>query len=762
MRIIANFVSSNYKMKILLKIFVFALCSISEAGVSAQDMEQPADTALALQEVSVTAIKQSSNLRVQPVTSTTISMAQVERLNTVAMKNVSEIAPNFYMPDYGSRMTSSIYVRGIGARIDQPAVGLNVDNVPFMNKDNYDFDLIDIERIEVLRGPQSTLFGRNTMGGLINIYTFSPMKYQGMRVMVEYGSRNSLKAGVALYKKLNPSLAMSLSYYSASTDGYFKNKGSNAACDAENLWNLRWKTQWRVADRVNLENIASVGYSEQDGYPYASIETDEINYNDTCFYHRTGFSDGLTLKWLHDDFTLSSISSVQYIDDNMTLDQDFLPLQYFTLTQKRREWAFTEDVVARGGSGGYKWLGGVFGFYKSTDMSAPVTFKDYGIEQLIVKNRNDANPDYPIVWDDDTFVLGSDFDVKTWGLAAYHQSSYDLGSWNFSVGLRLDYERASLSYHSHCSTGYTTYNNMSAPATVFSHSDVDIDDRDSLDKSFVEILPKLAVSYSLPTSYPSNVYASVSKGYKAGGFNTQMFSDVLQQRIMGLMGLGMKYDIDDVVGYAPEKSVNYEIGTHLAFKDGTLIADAAVFYVDCRDQQLTMFPDGTTTGRIMANAGKTRSYGVEASVAYRPSDRWTLNASYGFTDARFVEFDNGKENFDGKRIPYAPRNTMFAGVTYNHPLNVKWADRLSVNLNCRGAGSIYWDERNSVKQPFYALAGASVKLEHEVYSVDLWAENITDADYKTFYFVSIGNGFYQQGKPARMGVTLKVNINVNK
>ena len=132
-------------------------------------------SALELGEVSVTAIKEAgADLTLKPLASTVVGQSQLERLGIVTMKGVSEIAPNFYIPDYGSRMTSSIYVRGIGARIDQPVVGLNVDNVPFLNKDSYDFDLADIERIEVLRGPQSTLYGRNTMGGLINIYTLSP------------------------------------------------------------------------------------------------------------------------------------------------------------------------------------------------------------------------------------------------------------------------------------------------------------------------------------------------------------------------------------------------------------------------------------------------------------------------------------------------------------------------------------------------------------------------------------------------------------
>jgi outer membrane receptor protein involved in Fe transport len=327
------------------------------------------------------------------------------------MKNVSGVVPNFYMPDYGSRMTSTIYVRGLGARIDQPVVGLNVDNVPFMNKDNYDFELLDIERMEVLRGPQSTLYGRNTMGGLINIYTLSPMKYQGLRAMVEYGMGNSFKAGVSYYDRFNSRLAMSWSGYVALNDGFYTNEYNGTDCGAEKQGSLRWKTVWRAADRVNIENVAALSLTRQSGYPYASIDTDQINYNDTCFYRRTGVTDGLTVKWINDYFTLSGITSFQYLDDNMTLDQDFLPLEYFTLTQRRKELALTQDVVVRGSVGDYGWTVGAFGFYKNTDMSAPVTFKEYGIDQLIEKNRNEANPVYPIAWDDEAFVLGSEFEI---------------------------------------------------------------------------------------------------------------------------------------------------------------------------------------------------------------------------------------------------------------------------------------------------------------------------------------------------------------
>lgn len=713
--------------------------------------DEKADTTLTLGEVSVTAIKQSLDIGSLPVSSTVVGEKELQKLNVVTMKGISEVAPNFYIPDYGSRMTSSIYVRGIGARIDQPVIGLNVDNVPYLNKDNYDFDLVDIERIEMLRGPQSTLFGRNTMGGLVNIYTLSPMKFQGVRATAAYGTGNTLRASLSYYHKLSQRLGMSYTLYYTHTDGYFTNRYNGEKCDKENQGSFRWKTVWRGSDRFTMENIASVQISRQGGYPYESLETGQIAYNDTCFYRRTGVTDGLTLRYRLDNMTLSSITSFQYIDDNMTLDQDFLPESYFTLTQARKEWAFTQDFVGKGNVGDYSWLGGVFGFFKHTDMNAPVTFKPTGIEKLILEHVN-AHSSHPTVWDEDSFVLGSNFINPVWGVALYHQSGYRLGAWNFALGVRLDVEHTSLKYNSRCNTSFTItgIDNGQIP--------VDINDGGKLKKTFVEFLPKLTATYDIMSLPASNVYLSVARGYKAGGFNTQMFSDVLQQRLMGIMGIAQSYDIDRIISYKPETSWNYELGAHISDRSGRLSVQAALFYIHCRDQQLTMFPDGNTTGRIMTNAGKTRSYGAEITVKYNPSARMCVTTSYGYTDARFTEFHNGINDYSGKFIPYAPHNTMFAGVSYILPVNTSWLKSLTLDVNCRGVGEIMWDEANLVKQPFYMLPGASVMMDFNKCSLTLWGENLSDTKYNTFYFVSIGNAFLQRGKPLRIGMTFRVQI----
>lgn len=715
------------------------------------------DEAIELEELTVTAIKQGQASSLQAAAATTITADQVEQFNIVDARSASDKAPNFFIPDYGSRMTSTIYVRGLGARIDQPVVGLNVDNVPVMNKDNYDFDIPDIAAVELIRGAQSTLFGRNTMGGVINVYTTSPLNFQGTKATVGYGTANTLRAAVSHYAKTSDKFGWSAEAHYNTTDGFFTNLSNGEKCDWERQWGGRTKLQWRPSATVSVDNVASLSVVRQGGYPYQYIETGEISYNDTCFYRRTSVADGLTVGLSLGAARISSITSYQYIDDNMTLDQDFLPVDYFTLTQAKREHAVTQEIIARNAytGGKYNWIFGFFGFYKTYDMDAPVTFLDYGIEQLIESNVNSSSSRYALSWDERQFTLNSNFTNKNHGLALYHQSSLKAGRWSFTAGLRVDYEHTSLDYHSSCQTGYSLLS--VADGSTLMHGDVDLDDSDYLSKSFWEFLPKIAVTYNFGKW--SSAYISAARGYKAGGFNTQMFSDVLQQRLMSeLSSYVTAYDIDDVVTYKPEHSWTFEAGTHLEWLDRTLTLDATVFYIHCTDQQLTMFPDGTTTGRMMTNAGSTRSYGIEIELNARPLKNVEAGLSYGYTNARFIEFDNGQEDFADKVIPYAPQNTIFAHAKYTIPVKSDWLQRIVIGANVKGAGKIYWDEANENSQPFYALLGATVRLQRQNVALDLWGENLTGTGYSTFYFESISNAFLQRGKPRRIGVTLRLTI----
>ena len=729
------------------------------------------DTVVTVERVQVTAIKQGLVLRHQPVAASVVGRERIERQGIRSLKDAASLVPNFHMPDYGSRMTSSLYVRGLGARIDQPVVGLNVDNVPYMNKDAYDFDLADIERIEVLRGPQSTLYGRNTMGGVINIYTLSPLTYEGARIGMEYGSGNTWRVRASSYFRIAPDVGVSVAAHYGSSDGVYTNDFTGHKCDWERSGGGRFRVQWAVRDGLRIDNTLAFGDLRQGGYAYAFAgrTTDEplpgeyaptpgrIAYNDPCSYRRTTLSDGFTVRADLGGCSLSSITSYQYLDDEMVLDQDFLPLSYFTLTQARTEHALTEDVVVRSRDDGvYRWLAGAFGFVRHMRMEAPVTFLKDGIDNLILSHiRSEeirawwGTPDSPT----DEFLLDSRFRNPSWGAALYHESTLVLGRWRLAAGLRVDYEHGRLDYRSATASDYTTQ--TVSDGLIYPHR-IAIDNDDALRLSFTEVLPRFSAQVRLGAERRSTLYASVAKGYKAGGFNTQMFSDVLQQQMMKQMGIGTLGDVADIVTYKPEKSWNYELGSHLENPSGTLRADLALFWIDCRDQQLTVFPDDLGTGRMMTNAGRTRSFGGEASLQAVVARRLELNAAYGYTNARFVRYDNGQEDFRHRFVPYAPQHTASVQASWAIPAGLRWLDRVVVSAGVSGLGRIWWNERNSLGQPFYLLTECSVRFEHRHYTLDLWVRNLFDTRYDAFYFVSIRNAFVQQGRPRTMGVRLSI------
>ncbi|MDO4736697.1 MAG: Plug domain-containing protein, partial [Bacteroidia bacterium] len=190
-------------------LFLFVLVAFAPMQIFA-DVKEKKDTATVLSEIAVVAkVKQKNDLRVEPLSATVVKLGEIERKQVVSLSDLSFQTPNLYIPSYGSKMTSSIYVRGLGSRIDNPAIGMYIDNVPYMNKNGFDVDMWDIMRMEVLRGPQSTLYGRNTVGGIINIYTLSPKVYEGFRFSGTYSSGNSYNVKGSYYEKLSDKVAFS-------------------------------------------------------------------------------------------------------------------------------------------------------------------------------------------------------------------------------------------------------------------------------------------------------------------------------------------------------------------------------------------------------------------------------------------------------------------------------------------------------------------------------------------------------------------------
>lgn len=732
-------------------------------------IEEPAIDTLNIERVEITASLKNDSHRQTATAVTSLSMHRLSQQGVTSIKDVSLISPNFYQPDYGSSITSSIYVRGFGSRIDQPALGVTIDDVPIMNKNSYDFDFYEIRRVELLRGPQGTLYGRNTSGGVMNITTLSPELWQGVRAMAEYSVRSSYRASVAYYAKPKDNFAVSAAAAFTHDGGFFRNDYTGEMCDRGNNGSARLRVIWKPSSCWSIENSLTAGYTNEGGYAYRPYDVATgsyaaIAYNDPAGYERFALNEGFVVKYADSNVELSSVTSYQLLDDTMTLDQDFTPKSMFTMQQAQTEHVITEEVVIRNADDGqrWQWLCGIFGFAKWLDMSSPVTFKRDGIEELILSNANNGLhslfPDNNIQIPNDSFLISSDFRIPTYGIALYHQSSIELCRWRLTAGLRLDYEHSSMSYDSWGDIDYMFDLTMKEPQTL--HTEFRGRER----QSFFEILPKFAAEYRISSL---SLYATIARGYKAGGFNTQIFSDILQVKVMNGMMEDLGIHLDSAVGtttydtasatrYKPETSWNFELGAHFAPVTG-LDIDASLFWIECFDQQVTVLPKGNNTGRMMSNAARARSFGIELSAQY-VYEGFNIIADYGYTNAKFRSYDDGVADYAGCYLPYAPQNTLALMASYRWAVHGKVVDSVCLAADWRGVGRIYWDEANTLSQPFYLQLGAQLTVQMHNVSLTLWGRNLTNTGYDVFYFKSVGRSFFSKGKPLHCGIRLNVNI----
>jgi outer membrane receptor protein involved in Fe transport len=341
----------------------------------------------------------------------------------------------------------------------------------------------------------------------------------------------------------------------------------------------------------------------------------------------------------------------------------------------------------------------------------------------------------------------------------YHQSSYKFKNLTFTAGFRADYEQAAIHYKNSALIHYRLTTNLGNWADQNFYKSVETKMSGDKSQPFFNILPKFSVMYNFSKG---NIYVSAARGYKTGGYNTQIFSDILQSQMMNdlMKDLGVYptsvSTIDDIP-YKPEYSWNYEIGTTLRLIKNKLTANGVLFFVDCTNQQLTVFPAGKSTGRKMSNAGHTRSYGAEISLNYT-DEKFRFSANYGYTNAKFLQFNDGNDDFAGKIIPYSPQNTVAFVGEYNIAIKKPFLHRVRLQANWQGVGKIFWNESNTLSEPFYGLLGAQVSLIKGNAAISFWGKNLTNKNYNTFYFKSIDNSFMQKGKPLQAGISVKCDF----
>ncbi len=660
-----------------------------------------------LEEITIRAPKQAMTLRELPASASVVSARAIEQAGILSVKDITAYTPNFFMPDYGSKLTSPVYIRGIGSRINEPSVGLYVDNVPYFDKAAFDFDLFDIERIEVLRGPQGTLYGRNTMGGTINILTRSPLDYQGTKMLLSAGNYGRYQAGISHFAKPTDQFGYSLSVNYQQNDGYFTNAFNNEQVDFGNSIGIRNRLVWKINDRLTAENSLSLEYSRQGGYPYALVDsldiTRDVNYNHASSYDRNLVSNGLVFKYKANHYDVIATTSYQYIDGYQDVDQDFTSDSLYLATQTQIDNMLSQEIVFKSKPNKrYEWVNGFYGFYQFSDKGVHV-FDQVRKAQII---RN--------------------YDEVKQGVAVFHQTTmHDLFIDRLSVtfGLRLDAEKNELTFRNETLVGG---NSVALTDTLFPTMD------------FMELSPKIALKYDI--SNFTNVYALVSKGYKTGGFNA------IHER-------------DEDLQFEAEHSWNYEVGLKTAFMQNRIQAEASLFYIDWSNQQIYQ-PVPSGRGSMLKNAGESVSKGAELSMRANVFRNFNAILAYGYTDARFVtHIVDSTKNYNGNYIPYVPRHTFSMQLSHVVELpSQSIADRLKWSALYRAIGEHYWNEQNSQAQSAYGMLDLRMGVERGKLSLELWAKNLLAAEYNVFYFEAIGNRYAQKGKPMQFGANLMLKL----
>lgn len=795
------------------KIYVSVLAVMSALPVLAATDTSLADSSRVydLDEVVVVAqSKEYMRLRQQPLSSTVLTGQEIGSLGVRDLREISDFVPSFVMPNYGARFTSSIYVRGIGSRVNSPSLGIYVDDIPLMNKSAFNSHVWQLDRVDVLRGPQGTLYGVNTEGGLVRQYTKNPMRYQGTDVNLGIGTRFYRNIEVAHYNKVNDQFAFSVAAFYDGTNGFWKNALTGERADDMNEAGGRLRLIYQPTQKLSFDWIADYQYVRQKAYPYGVLDPEagdvltDPNQDTQSKYKRNMFNTGLAIKYEGCGFDFHSNTSYQFLKDNLLMDNDYSDIDFIVVDQSQLSNALTQEFTFKSNKESrWHWTTGVFGSYTWLKTTAPNTF---GSAFSTMMGQQIGGMIYQQMFNSMAQRMGEQaaaaaieraggvnvgmtlavpcvFRTPQFNLGIFHESSFDITEHlTATLGLRYDYTHSKIDYDTR-GISNMDFNIMGAAAkatvvSIFAHEEK---------ANFNQLLPKFGLTYKFNDG--SNIYATVTKGYRAGGFNVQMFGDIIQsdvqKSLQGVMQEAMQThqdvnstvehseevyaDLLEGIKFKPEESWNYELGTHLNLFNNLIHADLSVFYMQIRNQQLSVFTEDYGYGRKMVNAGKSYSCGLEMTLRGSAlSNHLSWSLGYGYTHAAFKEYKNRASaraeevDYKDNKVPFVPAHTLSAMADYRWDFADSFMKSLTFGVNMNAQGKIWWDEANTYSQKFYAVLGAHLLADLGACKVNLWARNLTDTKYNTFAFSSKATGQEvfkaQRGNPFQMGVDVSFHF----
>ena len=715
--------------RLVLSVAISAAIALA-APAQAQQTEPVRDDSqevLELDAIVVTVQRRVDRLIDVPIAISSMSADQLSEAGVIGLFDLKTVMPGVRVDQYGAYTQPTI--RGIGTQdIQGPGANANVaiyiDGFYQPSQAGNIFEFANIERVDVLKGPQGTLFGQNATGGALVITTADPDFVRSGKVSLGVGSFDELRGNLYATGGLTDTLAADISLYYRESDGYFDNISTGEPTAPVRNQAIRSKLLWQPNDDSTL--VLSLGYTDIDnaiglsqtttnpvaqfyhdvfGVPIiATTEPYKTSLNEQPRANPKTFTAGLKGVFDFNGTTLTSLTQYRDQDTSVRADLDGTTVRYWQVEYEETERTFTQEFNLAGKRGdAFDWFVGAF-YYHNVGRLQNNAYQDF------------FNTGIRTNW------LYSDVEVTTDSIAVFVDGTYRLADrWWLTAGGRYTSEKKSLD-----SQG------LLDPFEAFTDS-----------TRWNEFTPRLALRFAV--SDFSNVYASYGQGFMSGNY--------------GYTTVGPQKPVD------PEKITQYEIG--YKFARGGWSFDAAAYYSDYRDLQVFRFMDDCACFRI-DNAPEAESYGAEARLLASVTDRLTINTGVAYNRATYKDYVGAglsgdplippnygfatiPTDFSGGTMIRAPEWTANLGGTYFIPTS---------NGPILLSGNYYYTSKipmmpaGQLSQSPYGLLNLSAQWRspQDVWSVTVFGNNVADKEYLLFSAEGFLGRNQIWGAPASWGV----------
>jgi iron complex outermembrane receptor protein len=699
-------------------LLTFPLC-LAAASLHAQTGQNQTVDPITLPPVTVTAQKEPAEIQKVPVSVTVVPVDWLQMGSTVSDAGI--YSPNTYFSEFTARKLTNPRFRGIGASPANPSITTFIDGVPMLNANASNIELLDVAQVEFVRGPQSSLFGRNTLGGLINVASVRPSltRWSG-QAAVPFGNYSAREIRANASGPLTSTLAFGGSISHAQRDGFTVNGVTGNDLDYREATSGKAQLLWTPASNWEARLIASAERARDGDYALSDLD----GLRDV--HHRTsrdleGRTDrditsvAVLTRREGDRVTFSTTTGfVRWKTFDLT-DLDYMPLPLVRRENSEKDFQFTQEVRLASAAAApvrlndavtLAWQTGAFLFSENYEQLAQNSYAPFVLSQFI---------DFPVV------ETSPDADIDGVGVSLYGQGTFTVRErLDLVAGARFDHE----SKDARLNTGFSPM--IATPLSI------------DTDKSFTNVSPQFAALYRLRPTH--TVYGSISRGFKAGGFNP-------------VSPAGSE-------AYDEEYAWHVEGGIKSSALNGRVRFNAAAFWIDWEDLQLNL-PNLQAPGQFyIANVGSASSKGVEFEVNARAHRNVDLFGSFGYTHARFGDgtTSNGAD-VSGNTIPNTPAFTAALGAQLTRELT-PWAT-LYGSGELVVYGAFKYDDANLAEQDAYSLANVRAGVRGKYVFAEGWIRNVFDTFYVpvAFAFPGAPSGFLgESGRPRTFGVTAGVRF----